>query len=290
MRARYSACAFACASSTSDAHGQSERHPAAPTIVHMPAFATVNYRVDGAVAHIQLNRPEKRNALDHALMDDLDAAFLAAERDPSVRVAVLSGAGPSFCAGYDLAGSHYTSAPEGGWTAGSALTRLRDIEARYQRIWNFPKPTIARVHGHALAGGCYLQLLCDISVAAEDAKLGHPAVKMGGVSSMPLFQVLLGVRAARYLLMTGRIVDGRAAERMGLVTLAVPAAELDATVDGIAADAAAIPPEGQLHQKEALNTALEIQGVGALFRYHGQMNALCRVGRPALYPDAKGER
>jgi enoyl-CoA hydratase len=251
------------------------------------SFATVSYRVDGAVARIEMNRPEKRNALDHRLMDDLDAAFDAAARDPAVRVAVLSGAGRSFCAGYDLAGSYYTSAPEGGWSAGSALTRLRDIEARYQRLWNFPKPTIARVHGHALAGGCYLQLLCDVSVAAHDAQLGHPAVKMGGVSSMPLFQVLLGPRAARYLLMTGRVVDGVTAERLGLVTLAVPPAELDATIDGIAADMAAVPAEGQLFHKEALNTALEIQGVGALFRYHGQMNALCRLGRPALYGDAK---
>jgi enoyl-CoA hydratase len=252
-----------------------------------PSFATVSYRVDGAVARIQMNRPEKRNALDHQLMDDLDAAFEQAAGDAAVRVAVLSGAGPSFCAGYDLAGSYYTSAPAGGWTAPEALLRLRDIEARYQRIWNFPKPTIARVHGHALAGGCYLQLLCDISIAATDAKLGHPAVRMGGVSSMPLFQVILGVRAARYLLLTGRVVDGAAAERMGLVTLAVPPEQLDATVDAIAVDVAAIPPDGQLHHKESLNTALEIQGVGALFRYHGQMNALCRLGRPALYEKAK---
>jgi enoyl-CoA hydratase len=251
------------------------------------SFDSVNYRVDGAVARIEMNRPEKRNALDHRLMDDLDAAFEAAAQDEAVRAVVLSGAGPSFCAGYDLAGSYYTSAPEGGWTAPSALARLRDIEARYQRIWNSPKPTIARVHGHALAGGCYLQLLCDISVAADDAKLGHPAVKMGGVSSMPLFQVALGVRAARYLLLTGRIVDGVTAERLGLVTMAVPPAQLDETVNAIAADVCAIPPDGQLQHKEALNTALEIQGVGALFRYHGQMNALCRIGRPALYPSAR---
>src|SRR6185295_9144221 len=98
-------------------------------------------------------------------------------------------------------------------------TTMRDIQARYQRIWNCPKPTIARVHGHALAGGCYLQLLCDISIAAETARLGHPAVKMGGVSSMPLWQVALGIKAARYLLLTGRVVDGREAERIGLVSL-----------------------------------------------------------------------
>jgi enoyl-CoA hydratase len=104
---------------------------------------------------------------------------------------------------------------------------------------------------------------------------------MGGVTSMPLWQVALGVKAARYLLLTGRLVDGRTAERLGLVSLSVPAAELDATVEGIAADVAAVPAEGQQHSKESLNTALDILGVGALFRYHGQMNALGRLRPPA---------
>jgi len=243
---------------------------------------TVLYSVDGPIARIVLNRPERRNALNHQLLDDIDAAFDAAEVDEGVRVVVLSGAGPSFCSGYDLGGSYYITPPEGGWTVASGLDRLRGIERRYRRIWDFPKPTIAQVHGHAFAGGCYLQLLCDISVAADDAVLGHPAVKMGGVSSMPLWQVLLGAKRARYLLLTGRTVDGQAAERMGLVSLAVPLDELAATVDGIAEECAAIPPAGQRHQKETLNTDLEIMGVGALFRYHGQMNALGRLrGGPA---------
>ena len=245
-------------------------------------FTTVRYDVTDGVCRITLDRPEKHNALDHALMDDLVAAFTAAERDDDVRVVVLAGAGPSFCAGYDLGGSYYTTPPEppGRWTLDKALMTLRDIESRYQRIWNCPKPTIARVHGHALAGGCYLQLLCDISVAADDANLGHPAVRMGGASSMPLWQVILGPRIARYLLLTGRTVSGAEAERLGLVTLAVPAAELDTTVDGIVADCLAVPFAGALHAKETLNTALEIQGVGALFRYHGQMNALGRLRHP----------
>lgn len=240
---------------------------------------TVLYSVNGGVARITMNRPEKRNALNHQLLDDLDAAFATAEADDDVRVVVLAGAGPSFCAGYDLSGSYYTTPPakDGRWTLANSLTTLRGIEARYQRIWNCPKPTIARVHGHALAAGCYLQLLCDISVAAEDAQLGHPAVRMGGVSSMPLWQVALGLKKARYLLMTGRVVDGREAERIGLVSLAVPPHQLDEAVDAIVADCLSVPFEGALQNKEALNTALEILGVGALFRYHGQMNALGRL-------------
>jgi enoyl-CoA hydratase len=240
---------------------------------------TVNYTVAGGVARIEMNRPERHNALSHQLLDDLDAAFDTAERDRDVRVVVLSGAGRSFCSGYDLKGTYYITPPEpeGRWTIGNVLPTLRGIEARYQRIWNCPKPTVAKVHGNALAGGCYLQLLCDISVAAEDARLGHPAVKMGGASSMPLWQVALGLKKARYLLMTGRVIDGKEAERIGLVSLAVPPEELDETVEGIVKDLLEVPYEGALMNKETLNTALEIQGVGALFRYHGQMNALGRL-------------
>ena len=164
-------------------------------------FSTLDFQVSDGVCRITLNRPEKHNALNHALLDDLDGAFERAERDDAVRVVVLAGAGPSFCAGYDLGGSYYTQLPErdGRWTL------------------------------------------------------------------------------ARYLLLTGRTVSGAEAARLGLVTLAVPAEDLDATVDGIVADCLKVPFAGALHAKEALNTALEIQGVGALFRYHGQMNALGRL-------------
>jgi enoyl-CoA hydratase len=242
-------------------------------------FETVLYSVDAGVARIVMNRADKRNALNHQLLDDIDAAFTAADEDDAVGVVVLSANGPSFCAGYDLKGSYYTSVPkkEGKWTVGNSLRTLRGIEARYQRIWNCTKPTIAQVHGHALAGGCYLQMLCDISVAAEDAQLGHPAVKMGGVSSMPLWQIALPMKVARYLLLTGRTVSGREAQAIGLVTMAVPGSELASTVDGIARDCLAVPRDGQMQNKEALNTSLEIMGVGALFRYHGQMNALGRL-------------
>jgi enoyl-CoA hydratase len=238
---------------------------------------TVRYAVDGAVARIELNRPERHNALNGELLEDLDTAFAAAEADDAVRAVVLSGAGRSFCSGYDTSGSPYITPPEGGWTKSSALLRLRGIEARYQRIWDCPKPTVARVHGNALAAGCYLQLLCDITVAATDARLGHPAVRFGGVSSMPLWQMALGLKKARYLLLTGRIIDGAEAERIGLVSLAVPPDELDATVEGIVADLVAIPADGAMHNKIALNTALSVRGAGALFRYHGEANALGRL-------------
>jgi enoyl-CoA hydratase len=242
-------------------------------------FEELLYSVSEGVARLVLNRPERHNALGYQLLDDLDAALDAAERDDEVRVVVLSGAGKSFCSGYDLEGSYYITPPaeDGRWTANDALKTLRGVSARYQRIWDFPKPTVARIHGHCLAAGCYLQLLCDISVAAEDARLGHPAVRFGGLTSMPLWQMALGMKKARYLLMTGRIIDGHEAERIGLVTLAVPQDELDATVDGIVQDLLVVPSEGALINKSGLNTALDIMGLGAMFRYHGHVNALGRL-------------
>ncbi|MDX1384505.1 MAG: enoyl-CoA hydratase/isomerase family protein [Thermoanaerobaculia bacterium] len=244
----------------------------------------VNYSVRDHVAHIEMNRPERHNALDFTLLDGLDEAFARVEEDDEVWVAVLKGAGRSFCSGYDRGGSYYITPPEGGWTSREALLRLRGIEARYRRIWNCPKPTIAQIHGYCLAGGCYLQLVCDISVAAEDAVLGHMSpAEFGpgaahGVTSMPLWQMILGPKRARYMLMTGRKVDGRQAERIGLVSLAVPADELDAAVAAVVADLTAQGGPAHLTLKEVLNTDLEIQGLGAMFRYHGQMNAMGRLG------------
>jgi enoyl-CoA hydratase len=244
-------------------------------------FETVLYSTADGIARITLNRPEKHNALNHRMMDDLDAAFARAAKDDSIAAIVLAGNGPSFCAGYDMkAGSYYITPPneDGRWTTDTALAALVDIEQWYLRIWNCPKVTIAQVHGNALAAGCYLQLLCDISVAADTARLGHPAPGIGS-SSMPLWQVAMPLKKARLLLLTKRVIDGITAERFDLVSMAVPEAELAATVDGIARDAAALGPVDARYKKTVYNTALEIMGLSAAFRYHAQMNAQARTVR-----------
>lgn len=245
------------------------------------SFETVLYETADGIARITMNRPQKHNALNHQMMDDLDAAFAQAGRDDSVSAIVLSGAGPSFCSGYDLkGGSYYISPPNGeaAWRTETAMAALADIEQRYLRIWNCPKVTIAQVHGNALAAGCYLQLLCDISVAADNARLGHPAAGVGS-SSMPLWQVAMPLKKARYLLMTKRIIDGTTAERFDLVTMAVPEAELAATVNSIAADCAKLGPVDARYKKTVYNSALEMPGLAAAFRYQSHMNAFARLAK-----------
>ena len=242
---------------------------------------TVLYDARDRIAKITMNRPEKRNALNHALIRDLDAAFDVAEKDPAVRVVILAAAGKAFCSGYDLKGSPYTTIPEGRseWTEGSALRTLRGISARYKRILYFPKPVIAQVHGHCLAAGCYLQMCCDVSIAAEDAVLGHPATRGGGVTSMPLWISYLGVRKAKELLMTSRLISGKEAESIGLVNKAVPPESLVEEVWQMAREMAEVPPDGMMILKEAMSTHLQILGMDALFSYHGQLNALGRLAK-----------
>lgn len=242
-------------------------------------YESIIYTVEDGVARITLNRPEKHNALDFQLIDELTAAFEGLESDDDVSVVVLAGAGKSFCSGYDLKGTYYLTPPDpsGHWSPTSALAALRKLEGFYRLIWNCPKVTIARVQGSAIAAGCYLQLLCDISIAAASARLGHPVRSGGmGVTSMPLWQTLLSPKKARYLLMSKRVISGRDAERFDLVSLAVPDAELDATVDALANDCRS-SAESARYTKDVLNTALEIGGLGAQFRYHAQMNGLGRV-------------
>ncbi len=242
-------------------------------------FETVLYETNEEikVGYITLNRPEKHNALSYQMLDDIDAVFDHAEADTSVNVIVLKGAGKSFCGGFDRKGSYYLTPPEGGWKYKNSYDILRKkIYAKYTRIFNFPKVTIAQIHGYASDAGCYLQLCCDISVAADDALLGHPAQLWGGSQSLPLWQMYLGEKKARYLLISGRFITGKEAADWGLVSISVPRDKLDEEVNKLGAEIAKVPSDGALHNKLAMNTALKIRGVDALFEYFGQMNRFTR--------------
>ena len=225
-----------------------------------------------------MNRADKMNALNHGLWDDLIAAFEQAEFDAEVRAIILQGSGKAFCAGWDLKASYYITGPQGqeAWTTSNALSTLRRISERYLKIMNVPKPVIAKIHGYCLAAGCYLEMLCDIAIAAEDAQLDHP-VGRGGVDSMPLWVTYLGMRKAREMLLTQKIIDGTEAERIGLVNRAVPADQLEDEVWAMAKSFTTTSPDAIAIQKEALNTHAEIIGRSATFAYHRQLNALGRV-------------
>ncbi len=183
------------------------------------------------VAWLTMNRPAARNALSMALMTAMEAELIAIEADPSVRVVVIAGAGPAFCAGHDLREVRATPTRE-------AYTELFALCARLmQRIVALPKPTIARVHGVATAAGCQLVASVDLAIAGQSARFATPGVDIGLFCSTPMVALsrAVGRKAAMEMLLTGDLMSAEHARSIGLVNQAVPDADLDAAVAALAA-------------------------------------------------------
>ncbi len=188
-------------------------------------FEQIEVGRHGSVAHIVLNRPEKRNALSLALMQEMISALEELGRDQDVRAIVVEGAGPAFSAGHDLAE-----------LVGRELAYYQDTFDTCVRMMNaihvVPQPVIARVHGVATAAGCQLVAACDLAVAAESARFGTPGVKIGLFCSTPMVPIsrAVGRKRAMEMLLTGELIDASTALDWGLVNRVVPDDELDAAV------------------------------------------------------------
>jgi methylglutaconyl-CoA hydratase len=186
-------------------------------------FQTIELAIHDHVAHLTLNRPDKRNALSFQLLDELTWALDEVEKS-AASVVILTGAGKAFCAGMDLeelktlAGKSHTE----------NVADSRKMAQIFRRLYEFPKPTIAAVNGAAIAGGTGLATMCDFTLAVPEAKFGYTEVRIGFVpaivSSILVWQV--GHKIARDLLLTGRIFDAAEAYRLGLVNAVVGADQL----------------------------------------------------------------
>jgi enoyl-CoA hydratase len=227
------------------------------------AFETVLFEPDGAVAYITLNRPEKLNAISPQLRNDLEAALREADNGDEIRVVVLRAAGRAFCAGYDLT-PQVRPAGEPVQRRSIAQDRdgLRKSIERWLWMWNFRKPIIAQVHGFCLAGGGELAGMCDIIFCAEDAKFGHPAGRALGIPpTLGLWPMKIGMLKSKELLFTGDTIDGKEAERIGMVNHAVPAAELGDYVKRFAERVAQVPLDALTVHKHVVNRWFEIMGL-----------------------------
>jgi enoyl-CoA hydratase/carnithine racemase len=210
--------------------------------------------IDGGVATVTLNRPEKRNALNAAVLDGLRATFARLEDDRSVRVVVLRGAGRAFCSGMDLneMRQRQTQAadPESG-----VIEVLRQIEGSRHA-------TIAMVQGDAYAGGCELALHCDLRVVADHARFAMPLAKLGIIVPFPLAQKLVeivGPAFTRQILLTGQPVEARRAWEMGMVHEVVPAAALEAKTYALARTIAANAPLSLAGMKATIQRAVALR-------------------------------
>ena len=224
------------------------------------------------VRRITLNRPDKRNALNHPLRGAILDALREADQDPDVRVMVVRGAGSSFSAGYDLGGGneghekpYYTPGGDGHWP--------RHVIDGWMSIWELGKPVIAQVHGFCLAGGSELATCCDLVYIADDAQMGYPAGRFG-VADNHFHAWFLGMRKAMEMMLTGDSVDGIEAARLGWANKSVPAEELEDQVLSVAQRICGVPAELVQLNKRVVHRQMEIMGLHTGIRAGSELCAL----------------
>lgn len=210
----------------------------------------VRYETRPPAVLLTINRPDKRNALSRELIAALTVAFERARDDVAARCVLLTGAGAAFCAGMDLAelSAKIDANQSEIWSDALNLARLLDL------IYTLPKPTVAVVNGSAVAGGAGLVSVCDLAMAVPAAKFGYPEVRRGLVAAMVMPHLLrhVGERTARWLLLTGELIDAAEAQRVGLVNEVVPAEVLLPTADRWARSLAEGGPEALAATKDLL--------------------------------------
>jgi enoyl-CoA hydratase/carnithine racemase len=205
-----------------------------------------------AVARLTLNRPDSRNALDHELLDAITAAMPSLDRGIEMRCVLITGAGNTFSAGYDISGI-----PSETFERDAEALVAHPFQAALDAIAAHPWPVIAAINGHALGGGLELTLTCDLRIAAREAKLGMPPAKLGliyGHTGLKRFIDAIGVPRTKELFLTGRNLDAERSEEIGLVHQVVDGAELESSAVELAAEVAANAPLSMRGNKHAIDT------------------------------------
>ncbi|MBU2644993.1 crotonase/enoyl-CoA hydratase family protein [bacterium] len=235
-------------------------------------FKHLLYETEGRIATITLNRPERFNAICIGMPVEIREAVERANRDDGIHVIILQAAGKGFCGGYDLVdfAEQKEHGIEQGTTDGTTNTLwdpMVDFQMMYQNtkdfmsLWNSYKPTIAKVHGDAVAGGSDIALCCDLVIMSETARIGYPPARVWGCPTTAMWVYRIGAEKAKRMLLTGDLVTGQAAEKLGLILEAVPAADLDDRVRFWAERMQGVPRNQLMMQKLMINQAFENMGM-----------------------------
>ncbi|MBN9462453.1 MAG: crotonase/enoyl-CoA hydratase family protein [Burkholderiales bacterium] len=236
----------------------------------MPRFHTLKYARDRAnprIARITLNRPERLNAIDERMPGEIRRAVEAANADDAVHVIVLAGAGRAFCAGYDLQAfgegmvDHPCQQESSPWDPMLDYRTMKRFTEDFMSLWHSYKPTIAQVHGHAVAGGSDIALCCDLLVMADDAHIGYMPARVWGCPTTAMWAFRLGPMRAKRMMFTGDTIDGTTAKEWGLATDAVPPAQLEAAVRELAGRIAGVPRGQLMMHKLVVNQVLDAMGL-----------------------------
>ena len=232
------------------------------------------------IRRVTLNRPEKRNAISPLMRIELLDALRAHDNDPDVRVTVIRGAGACFSAGYDLSSAVMTddapfySAPgDGQWA--------RQANDTWFSIWDLAKPVIAQIHGYAIAGATELASACDLVYVADDAEISYPVVRVMSPPDWQYHTVLLGMRRAMELMLTGDPISGIQAEAIGFANRSFPAVDLDESVLAVAGRVAGVPSDLAQINKRSVHRAFDVWGARAAIRAGTELQALAGHTRTA---------
>ena len=258
------------------------------------SFEFILYEVSNGRARITLNRPEKRNAMNGALLEELNTALWEADNDTRVHCVIVKGAGSCFSSGYDLSGfsSGRRPAPE---TTGEGPTyrgatsfdddswQLERSQRLRMALFDMHKPSLAQVHGYCLAGGTDVAMLCDMVIAADDATFGFPPARDLGALPNNMWLYNVGPQWAKRLTLTGDTITGAEAAKIGLVLKAVPADLLEAEVEGLADRMAKIDRELLAANKRIINLGLELMGARTLQRLAAENDARGHQARSARH-------
>ncbi len=216
----------------------------------LPSYQSIALTKDPAqprVARLLLNRPSRLNAIDTHMPREISDAVAWANADDEVHVIVVEGAGKGFCGGYDLeifgsgTADHPCQQERLPWDPLEDYAVMKANTECFMSLWRSPKPTIAKVHGHAVAGGSDIALCCDLLVMAEDARIGYMPTRVWGCPTTAMWTYRLGPTRAKQMMFTGDTIDGRTAAAWGLANEAVPVGELDAATLALATRIAGVP-------------------------------------------------
>ncbi|MCB1321296.1 MAG: crotonase/enoyl-CoA hydratase family protein [Leptospiraceae bacterium] len=231
-------------------------------------FTSILYSVDTdrRVANITLNRPDKLNAINNEMPREIRAAVALANADDNVHVIILSGAGRSFCAGYDLELYAETPRPTEGsqsmpWDPMIDFEFMYDNTQCFMSLWRSYKPVIGKVHGFAVAGGSDIALCCDILIMGRHARIGYPPARVWGCPTTAMWLYRAGMQQAKRLLFTGEVIGGEEAERLGIALKAVSENKLDAEVNALADRMASVPRNQLMMHKLMINQAYSNMGI-----------------------------
>jgi enoyl-CoA hydratase len=228
------------------------------------SYETILYETDDRIARITLNRPDLLNAINETMPFELQDSVQQANEDDSVRVIILSGAGASFCAGYDLQRFAQNTEPESmeqPWDPMADFSVMMTYTRCFMSLWRSYKPVLCKVHGHAVAGGSDIALCCDIVIAADDARFGYMPARVWGCPTTAMWLYRLGMERAKRMLFTGDTIDGKEAARIGLISESAPKEELNQTVMNLASRMASVPINQLMMQKLVINQAMESMGM-----------------------------